>query len=177
MASDVVAYLAISLDGFIASSDGSVSFLDDFASDELGFHNFIAGIGAAVMDRQRTSRSLASAGRMVKHRRLFSRHGRWMRPTGRISHSHRNARDTLSRASVREPTSASGSWAVARLSPRLSSDGALDTLELYVIPVVLGSGVPLFTEPWERPLKLLEVQTYANGVVKLLYSTSIKQTD
>lgn len=49
MASGVVAYLAVSLDGYIVESDGAVSFLDDLASGEFGFHDFIAGVGAAVM--------------------------------------------------------------------------------------------------------------------------------
>jgi dihydrofolate reductase len=54
--------------------------------------------------------------------------------------------------------------------------GAVDTLELYVMPVVLGRGVPLFTEPCEGPLTLIESKAYSNGVVKLVYDVSKKAT-
>jgi hypothetical protein len=40
-----------------------------------------------------------------------------------------------------------------------------------VMPVALGQGVPLFTEPCEGPLTLIDTQAFSNGVVKLVYST------
>ena len=48
--------------------------------------------------------------------------------------------------------------------------GAIDTLELYLMPVALGSGIPLFASRVERPLTLPDSHVYTNGVVKLVYA-------
>jgi dihydrofolate reductase len=50
--------------------------------------------------------------------------------------------------------------------------GAIDVLEMYVMPVVLGSGVPLFSSPYDGRLDLADTETFSNGVVKLIYSTT-----
>jgi dihydrofolate reductase len=50
--------------------------------------------------------------------------------------------------------------------------GAIDVLEMYVMPVVLGSGVPLFSAPYNSPLDLVDTAAFSNGVVKLVYSTT-----
>jgi dihydrofolate reductase len=54
-------------------------------------------------------------------------------------------------------------------------DGAIDTLEMYVMPVVLGSGVPLFPGVYDGPLTLQESEAYGNGVVKLVYATGVSR--
>ena len=45
----------------------------------------------------------------------------------------------------------------------------LDTLELFVVPLVLGAGRRLFESPEAVPLALVEAKAFANGVVALRY--------
>ena len=45
----------------------------------------------------------------------------------------------------------------------------LDTLELFVVPLVLGTGRRLFESPEAVPLALVEATPFANGVVALRY--------
>ena len=50
--------------------------------------------------------------------------------------------------------------------------GAIDTLDLYVTPQILGRGIPLFTEAYEGTLEVVESTSFSNGVVRLVYRAS-----
>ena len=170
MASDVVAYLAVSLDGFIAESDGSVSFLDDFGSDEFGFDDFIAGIGASVMGSTTYEQVLDFGWPYGDTPTLVL--------TSRELEVPDDADVTFSRERTGDAIRAFATevdrriWVIGggKVVTAALQAGVVDTLELYIMPVVLGSGVPLFTEPCKAPLLLLEVQSFSNGVVKLVYA-------
>jgi len=48
--------------------------------------------------------------------------------------------------------------------------GAVDEMALFVMPIILGYGIPLFGHVHrELPLRLRATQRYASGVVKLVY--------
>jgi len=74
-------------------------------------------------------------------------------------------------ARVREETDGDIGVGGATLATQLLHAGLLDELLLFIHPVVLGSGRPLFddlTEPLQ--LELLEQQTYGQGVVMHRYA-------
>ena len=50
----------------------------------------------------------------------------------------------------------------------MSSQRLIDEYRIYVHPVVLGAGMPLFKEPVD--LKLVSSHAFANGVVALTYT-------
>jgi dihydrofolate reductase len=50
--------------------------------------------------------------------------------------------------------------------------GAIDTLDLMVMPEALGTGVPLFPESYTGPMRLIEHTGYSNGCLRLVYDTS-----
>ena len=45
MATGTIAYVAVSLDGYIAAEDGSVGFLDAYGDADFGFKEFFDSIG------------------------------------------------------------------------------------------------------------------------------------
>jgi len=49
--------------------------------------------------------------------------------------------------------------------------GAIDTLDITVMPEAIGTGIPLFAQPYDGPLKLESSTGYANGAVRLIYRT------
>lgn len=50
--------------------------------------------------------------------------------------------------------------------------GAVDTLDLMVLPEALGEGIPLFPEAYSGPMRLIEHTSYANGAIRLIYDTT-----
>jgi len=172
MATDVVAYLAVSIDGFIAEADGTVHFLDEFGSEEFGYDDFIDGIGAAVMGSTTYEQVVGFGWPYGDLPTLVLTSRQFDVPQGaNVTFSSKRTGDAMS---IFCATATKRVWVIGggKVVTAALQAGAVDTLELYVMPVVLGRGVPLFTEPCEGPLTLIESEAYSNGVVKLVYDVS-----
>lgn len=170
MATDVVAYLAVSLDGFIAEADGGVHFLDEFGTDEYGYDDFIEGVGAAVMGSATYEQVVGFGWPYGDMPTLVLTSRQIDTPEGaNITFSSERTGDamTVFCAPITKRVWVIGGGKVVTAALQA---GSVNTLELYVMPVVLGRGVPLFTEPCEGPLTLTESKAFSNGVVKLVYT-------
>ena len=172
MASEVVAYVAVSLDGYIAAEDGSVAFLDDYGTDEFDFHGFFSSVGAVVMGSATYEQVLGwgwpygdTPGLILTTRDLPVADGADLtfssEPTGDAIRSYAGITDERL-------------WIVGggRVIVDGMNAGAIDALELYVMPRILGSGIPLVPEPFDGSLSLVESHAYSNGVVRLIYGVS-----
>lgn len=51
----------------------------------------------------------------------------------------------------------------------LLGDGLLDALHLQIPPLLVGSGKRLFADGEQQPLRLVDSQTFSNGVLNLTY--------
>lgn len=172
MPTEVIAYVAVSLDGYIAGDGGTVDFLEQFGSDEYEFHEFLDGIDAVVMGSATYEQILGFGwpyedipGLVLTTRTLDTPDGPSItfstEPTGTAIRNFARSYDRRV-------------WVVGggNVITEGLLQGAIDTLELYVMPIVLGSGVPLFTSEYGGRLELAESKTFSNGVVKLVYSTT-----
>ena len=172
MASEVVAYVAVSLDGYIAAEGGSVDFLHEYASEEYNFHGFFDTLGALVMGSTTYEQVLERGWPYGDIPCLVL--------TSRELEVVEEAEITFSSAKTADAIKDFAAitykriWVVGGGSVITSGikQGAIDTLELYVMPVALGSGVSLFTESYDEPLNLVDSAAFSNGVVRLVYSTS-----
>jgi len=171
MASEVIAYVAVSLDGYIAGDSGTVDFLERFGTDEYGFHGFMDSVGALVLGAATYEQILGwgwpygdKPGLVLTSRNLEVAEGANITfSSARTGAAIRNyAHSVEGRV-----------WVVGGGKVILDGlrEGGIDTLELYVMPVALGSGVPLFPGAYDGPLMLTDSQAFSNGVVKLVYST------
>ena len=62
----------------------------------------------------------------------------------------------------------------ANLAATFAHYGLIDEYHIYIHPVVLGAGHPLFPPSDTRvPLKLVDTRHFGNGVVLLSYATDI----
>jgi dihydrofolate reductase len=168
-ANDVIYYLAASLDGFIAGPDGDVSWLSEYFIPELGFHEFVKRIGGVMMGRK-TFDKIAGFGKWpygetkgtVATRRELDT------SLGPIAAASGAPIEILNAAKA---SSAGPHWLVggADLATQFLADGLLTRVDLFVIPVLLGSGIPAFTNNRLEKLELIDTQTFPKGIVRLSY--------
>lgn len=165
-----VAYIATSLDGFIAAEDGSVAWLEAFQATDYGYGEFFAGIGTLVMGRATYDQVLHSGAWPYAGKRclVLSRRGIAHAPEGVEAWKGDLAGLAAYLAALPERV-----WVVGggKLIAGLLAEGALTELDLFVMPALLGRGIPLFAggHPPARTLTLLETQSWPNGVVRLRY--------
>ncbi|NNC81813.1 MAG: dihydrofolate reductase [Acidimicrobiales bacterium] len=171
----VVVFIAMSLDGFIATDDGGVGWLDRYndAGTDFGYEDFIARVGANVQGSKTYEQVLGFdvpypyevPSFVVTSRELETPAGadvRFFRP------------DELPAlvAAAREATTKDiwliGGGQVIRsfLEHRL-----VDEFIITIMPDVLGSGVPLFPEGTPpSTLRLVRSETFPASVVSLHYT-------
>ncbi|GLK70846.1 dihydrofolate reductase [Ancylobacter dichloromethanicus] len=171
----VCGFIAASLDGYIADRNGGLDWLTPFDDVDSGYGAFIATIGTVVMGRTTFETVAAMPGDwlyagtrvLVVTSRPLAGAPAGVEPwhdgvPALIAHLGESAGEDV--------------WVVGGggLQAAFIAAGALDRLDLFVIPVLLGGGVPLF--PAEatpaRRLTLVETESYANGMVRLRYALS-----
>ncbi|MBT8478889.1 MAG: dihydrofolate reductase family protein [Gemmatimonadetes bacterium] len=168
-------YIAMSLDGYIATPDGAVDWLEPFFEEDYGYESFIREISCAVMGR-------------VTYEQVLD-FGEWPYPDHDVYVLSRSAIDGLPERAFawsEEPEAL-----VGRLEERkLEGDcwligggqtireferlGYVDEYEVFVMPAFLGAGIPLFPSPFPAgALQLVSVMAWENGVVRLLYGRTL----
>jgi dihydrofolate reductase len=171
--SQFVAYIAMSLDGYIADEDGSVLWLEAFEKDDYGYEEFIGSIGSILLGR-------------VTYDQIMSL-GEWPYkdvPTlvwsgGTIEDLPDGARawtKTVEETAtwLQEQAGDGDIWILggAQTIQAFQFAGMIDRMDIFVIPVLLGGGIRLFNDEGSEQelLDLDHVQPYANGVVMLSYT-------
>lgn len=169
---DVVASLAVSLDGYIASADGSVGFLEKYPMKDFDFDSFTDGVGALIMGSTTYEQTL-QWGWMWGDRPtmvLTTRSGLDIPAGANISFSSTPTAEAINEFSARTPKRL---WVFG--GGKVITDGlvggAIDTLDITLIPEALGDGIPLFEAAYTGPMKLLDTTAYGNGAVRLVYQT------
>lgn len=169
--SGCVAYIAASLDGFIAAEDGSVAWLEAFQATDYGYADFFAGISTLVMGRATYDQVLGFGPWPYEGKRclVLSRRGIAHPPAGVEAWQGDVTALAAHLRAVQERV-----WVVGggKLIAGLLAGGAITELDLFTMPVLLGRGIPLFAggHPPARKLRLLDTQTWPNGVVRLRYA-------
>jgi dihydrofolate reductase len=157
-----VFYTATSLDGFIADPDDSLDWLFTRQQDHSGplnYDDFIADIGALAMGRTTYEWVLDHEGPdaawpysmpswVFTHHELRRVDGDVRFAKGDVSDHH---------AALVEAAGGKDVWVVGGgdLAGQFADAGHLDELIVYIAPVVLGAGAPLF--PRRQELQLAEV--------------------
>jgi len=166
-------HIAVSLDGKIARPDGSVEdwLAADYPAEDFGFDAFFAGVDAILMGRGTYD--------------AVRRHGDWPyagKPT--IVLTTRSLEGPVP-AGVETRSGDLGAVVVeleGRGYRRVWIEGGgqvirsmialdrLDVLEMALIPIILGDGVPLFPQgTGELKLRLARCETRTKGALHLVY--------
>jgi dihydrofolate reductase len=163
--------MAISLDGFIASPDGNVHWLEAYDPYQVGFGEFLGSVGAIVMGRRSYEQMLTFGPSPWDGKRTIVITRRPLKDAAAATTASADPVDTIADRLAVDTTPGDvwvfGGGEVARA---FLAAGRLDTLELCIVPHLIGQGIPLFgggTQP--SNLRLTRSRQYPNGLVCLDY--------
>jgi dihydrofolate reductase len=167
-------YVATSLDGFIADEEGSVDWLAPYDARLYGYESFLNEVGALIMGR-RTFELINAVGEDWPYRGkpvfVLSSQALASAPVG-VSASKHGMWEALQQA--RQATH-KDIWIVGGAVTMQSAleDGLVDLMEIFLVPVLLGSGLSLLNDlRVPQPLVFDGVESFPDGVVKLRYLVS-----
>ncbi len=185
MAARTVYYAAMSLDGYIAEPEERLGWLTNFegAGSAIGegdptgdsYEAFFEGIGALTMGSKTyeflVRENVWPYGDMpawvYTSRELppIEKAGGLRFASGDVAADH---------AEQIEAAGGKDLWVVGGgdLASQYVAAGILDLVRVTVVPVALGAGLPLFAEPLPKPMRLLDVTAFSNGMVELAYEVA-----
>src|SRR5690348_4331202 len=164
-------YVATSVDGLIADRFGNVDWLNPFFGADYGFHDFLDSIDTVVMGRRTYERLLTSSRNNPYEGKLVAVLSR-TRSSGPFAHLFWQGQ--VERLMLRLHDMGSKSlWIVGggSVAGMFLEAGLLDEVRQFVMPLVLGSGTPLFGPLRQQSsLRLIDSQSFENGVLQLRYA-------
>jgi dihydrofolate reductase len=140
----IVGYIATSLDGYIAGPDGGIDWLEPFQAVDYGYTEFLKGIEIVVMGRLTYEKCLSFGigwpypdqdALIVTSRDIESLPARTQTWIGSVS-------DLVTHLKSEE----GDAWIVggSRLQQAVLDADGMDSLDIFIIPILLGNGIPLF---------------------------------
>jgi dihydrofolate reductase len=164
--------VAMSLDGYIAGPNGEYDWIDD--DPAIDFAAFWAQFDTLMMGRRTYELAMDARGESAfagKTSIVFSQ------TLKQQDHLKVTVMPEVKADWMRELKAQSGKdiWLFGGSALfRYFLDSALvDTIEVSIIPVLLGSGIPLFPPPYTpTKLRLTSDRVYKSGRVSLVYSTA-----
>jgi dihydrofolate reductase len=170
------AALAVSLDGFIADADGGVEWLNPFFSPEMDFVGFMNSIGAVIMGRNTFGDAVARGGGgsltgqgkcvVLTHRPLE-------RPPSGVEAFGGDVSKLADRMRGQLAGTGKDIWLMGggQAIDAFLAAGQVDRLEMGIMPILLGDGIPLFPKHSRGLQGLAQTHCRAlkNGVVELWY--------
>jgi dihydrofolate reductase len=173
----IVLYIAASTDGYIARPDGNTDWLHDkkyiIPDEDFGYTAFMQTIDTTLMGNS-TYKEVLNFDMPFpypdKKNYVFSRSAQ--QDTEHVSFVKENAVDFIENLKEQPGKDI---WLIGggQLNAVVMNAGLLDEIILTYIPIILGKGVPIFSEEAnEHKLKLIptENKLYRNGFLQVRYS-------
>lgn len=168
----VILYIAMSLDGYIAKPNDDLSFLSIVEKDgeDYGYADFVSSIDTVIIGRKTYDWVMKQVGEFPHADKNAYIITRTARPTiGKTIFYTGDLTDL-----VRKLKSENGKNIFcdggAEIVNELLNNDLLDELIISVIPILIGNGTRLFKDGRpEQKLKLLNVKTFDTGLTQLHY--------
>ena len=167
---NIVLGVGISIDGYIARPDGAVDFL--FMPKDYSMMPFFATIDTMVMGRKTLDAAVrmggGSLGGSGTETYVFSR---TLPPGARdgVVFVNRQPEELVRELRARRGKNI---WLMGggELAREFLKADLVDEIELGIVPVLLGEGIPLFPQGFpQRDFSLVENKSYSQGLVSLKY--------
>ncbi|XOV93370.1 MAG: dihydrofolate reductase family protein [Bacteroidota bacterium] len=167
-------YIASSIDGYIARPDGDVKWLEDkdfmIPGEDFGYHEFLKTIDTTLMGGE-TYRIVLGFGipwpYPDKVNYVFSRKDN--PPDKNVSFVKDDIVGFVKNLKYQEGKDI---WLVGggQINTLLMDQGLVDEMIISVMPIILGKGIPMFTESDQSTkYKLASTKAYISGVIQLVY--------
>jgi dihydrofolate reductase len=144
---NVILYIAMSLDGYIARLDGAVDWLDGVEGEgDNGYGEFYSQVGTVVMGRKTYEEVLKLTNEFPyagKNCYVLSRQSQ--ESTSHVTFTDEDPETLVPRL---KKDSDGYVWLVGggQLVQQFLEKKLIDDLELYIIPKLIGEGIPLFPD-------------------------------
>ncbi len=166
-------YIATSLDGFIAREDGSIDWLTEYekAETDYGYSEFYASIGTVLMGRK-TYEQVLGFGQWPYGEKNVYVFTRQKEPLHREKNVEFVSGDIGEFTRQLRENTDKDIWLVggSQLIKVFLKENLVQDLIVFVVPVILGGGIPLFDHIGkEIRLKTSRVEKYENGLVRVEY--------
>lgn len=164
----IILYAATSLDGYIARPDGGLDWLDQ--EGDYGYDSFLAGIDILVMGRK-TYDTVKSSGEWPYDDKTCYVFTRSPEAFSDDAVQFVSAQVTLMMYNLMQQPGGD-IWLIGggELTREFLRHDLIDEIILFVFPILLGDGIPLFPSDFQTcDLTLADTKTYDSGVVQLTY--------
>ena len=165
-------FVGTSLDGFIARLNGNFDFLPADGGEPHGYDEFMAGIDAIVMGRNTFEVVLKFPSWPYEGKRVVVLSSRSIDVSavkgGAVEHMSGTPAEIVSRLAA---TGSHNLYIDGGLTiQEFIRAGLIQRLIVTRVPVLIGSGIPLFgTIPRDIPLRHVVTRQYASGLVSSEY--------
>lgn len=167
-------YIATSLDGFIARENGSIDWLTEYDNNpetDYGYSKFYSSIGTVLMGRKTYEQVLGFGDWPYKEKKsyVFTRQKESLRRENNVEFASGGIKEFVHqlKGSTEEDIWLMGG---SQLIKAFLEENLIQDLIIFVVPKILGSGIPLFDHIGkEIRLKTLRVEKYENGLVRMDY--------
>jgi dihydrofolate reductase len=167
-------YIACSLDGYIAREDGSIDWLTEYENNsetDYGYSEFYESIGTVLMGRKTYEQVLGFGNWPYGEKKsyVFTRQKAPLRLEKKVEFVSEDIGKFVH--NLKENTE-DDIWLVggSQLIKIFLEENLVQDMIVFVVPVILGSGIPLFDHIGkEIRLKTGRIEKYENGLVRLEY--------
>lgn len=173
----VILYIASSLDGKIARENGSVDWLPPVEKDgeDYGYKDFYHSIDALVMGSKTYEQVLDFGDWPYKGKPSYVFSHRKLRSNRKDIIFTKSRPDRVIDDLVKQGSKKIWLLGGAKLTADFLKLQLIDDYIIFIVPVILGRGIPLFlpSAPKNR-LKLMERLSYGSGLIRLKYRSTKK---
>jgi dihydrofolate reductase len=163
----IIYFVATSLDGFVARTDGNVDWL--FHDQDYGFTEFFENVETVVQGRKTYEQVLTFGDYPYREKQNFV----FSRTLTSCEHGEIVAEPVAEFTARLQKQTGNDIWLVGggELAASFLSEGLVDDVIVFVHPVLLGNGLRLSPGlTHDVSLKLVETESFDSGLVKLRYA-------
>jgi dihydrofolate reductase len=165
----IIYFVAISLDGYIASKDGSVDWL--FTDGDYGTTAFMKTIDTIFMGRKTYEQAVGFGLEYFKGKKIYVfTKSKKLKATNGCEIINEDAISFVKRL-IRKKGENIWLMGGGEIASTFQKNNLIDEYSLFVHPIVLGKGIPLFKDlPKVSTLRLKSHNKFDSGLVRINYS-------